>query len=166
MLVAASRFAEVLIPSSERLFWISRWPAPLKLRPMSLVRPPGTGNPSVSLTVPTSAVCDASCANAFVARIAAATTSVDANFMMSLDGAQQPQSSQRPQSKTTNLLCGLCGLCGSLCFVAPDPRNREFLIRSEGASASPNCVVQKKNFSTSSPVRAVLTVAELSVCVI
>ena len=25
------------MPSSDRLFWISRWPAPLKLRPISLV---------------------------------------------------------------------------------------------------------------------------------
>ena len=30
------------MPSSDRLFWISRWPAPLKLRPMSLFRPPST----------------------------------------------------------------------------------------------------------------------------
>src|SRR5438046_10230141 len=37
MLVAASRLEEELMPSSDRLFWISRWPAPLKLRPISLV---------------------------------------------------------------------------------------------------------------------------------
>ena len=30
------------MPSSDRLFWISRWPAPLKLRPMSLFSPPST----------------------------------------------------------------------------------------------------------------------------
>src|SRR2546427_13228345 len=36
MLVAASRLDEELMPSSDRLFWISLWPAPLKLRPMSL----------------------------------------------------------------------------------------------------------------------------------
>ena len=42
MLVAASRLDEELMPSSDRLFWISRWPAPLKLRPMSLFRPPRT----------------------------------------------------------------------------------------------------------------------------
>ena len=30
------------MPSSDRLFWISLWPAPLKLRPMSLFRPPST----------------------------------------------------------------------------------------------------------------------------
>ena len=30
------------MPSSDRLFWISRWPAPLKLRPISLLRPPRT----------------------------------------------------------------------------------------------------------------------------
>ena len=42
MLVAASRFAVELMPSSERLFWISRWPAPRKLRPMSLLSPPRT----------------------------------------------------------------------------------------------------------------------------
>ena len=42
MLVAASRFAEELMPSSDRLFWISRWPAPLKLRPISLFRPART----------------------------------------------------------------------------------------------------------------------------
>ena len=42
MLVAASRFDEELMPSSDRLFWISRWPAPRKLRPMSLFRPPST----------------------------------------------------------------------------------------------------------------------------
>ena len=42
MLVAASRLADELMPSSERLFWISRWPAPLKLRPISLLRPPST----------------------------------------------------------------------------------------------------------------------------
>jgi len=36
MLVAASRFDDELMPSSDRLFWISRWPAPLKLCPMSL----------------------------------------------------------------------------------------------------------------------------------
>ena len=42
MLVAASRLALALMPSSERLFWISRCPAPRKLRPMSLLRPPRT----------------------------------------------------------------------------------------------------------------------------
>ena len=31
-----------LMPSSDRLFWISRWPAPRKLRPMSLFSPPRT----------------------------------------------------------------------------------------------------------------------------
>ena len=30
------------MPSSDRLFWISRCPAPRKLRPMSLFRPPRT----------------------------------------------------------------------------------------------------------------------------
>jgi hypothetical protein len=42
MLVAASRFALELMPSRARLFWISRWPAPRKLRPMSLLSPPST----------------------------------------------------------------------------------------------------------------------------
>ena len=42
MLVAASRLDEELMPSSDRLFWISRWPAPRKLRPMSLLSPPST----------------------------------------------------------------------------------------------------------------------------
>src|SRR2546430_15241915 len=42
MLVAASRLAEELMPSIERLFWISLWPAPLKLRPISLFKPPST----------------------------------------------------------------------------------------------------------------------------
>ena len=42
MLVAASRLDDELMPSSDRLFWISRWPAPLKLRPMSLLSPPST----------------------------------------------------------------------------------------------------------------------------
>src|SRR6266852_5805642 len=36
MLVAASRLEDELMPSSDRLFWISLWPAPLKLRPISL----------------------------------------------------------------------------------------------------------------------------------
>ena len=39
MLVIASRLAEALMPSSDRLFWISRCPAPRKLRPMSLLSP-------------------------------------------------------------------------------------------------------------------------------
>src|SRR5262249_8558176 len=42
MLVAARRLADELMPSSERLFWISRCPAPLKFRPMSPVTPPRT----------------------------------------------------------------------------------------------------------------------------
>ena len=42
MLVAASRLAVELMPSRDRLFWISRWPAPRKLRPMSLLSPPRT----------------------------------------------------------------------------------------------------------------------------
>ena len=37
MLVIASRFDEALMPSSDSAFWISRWPAPRKLRPMSVV---------------------------------------------------------------------------------------------------------------------------------
>ena len=42
MLVAASRLDDELMPSSDKLFWISRWPAPLKLKPISLLLPPST----------------------------------------------------------------------------------------------------------------------------
>ena len=42
MLVMASRFELELIPSSVMLFWILRWPAPRKLKPMSLVLPAST----------------------------------------------------------------------------------------------------------------------------
>src|SRR5262249_5935561 len=42
MLVDASRFDVALMPSSDRLFWISRWPAPRKLRPISLLTPART----------------------------------------------------------------------------------------------------------------------------
>ena len=42
MLVIASRFALELMPSSVMLFWICRWPAPRKLKPMSLVFPART----------------------------------------------------------------------------------------------------------------------------
>src|SRR5438445_10545493 len=47
MLVAAIRLDDELMPSSDRLFWISLWPAPLKLRPISLFRP--TRTPGVVL---------------------------------------------------------------------------------------------------------------------
>jgi hypothetical protein len=36
MLVIARRFDEALMPSRESAFWISRWPAPRKLSPMSV----------------------------------------------------------------------------------------------------------------------------------
>ena len=42
MLVIASRFALELMPSSVMLFWMLRWPAPRKLKPMSLVFPART----------------------------------------------------------------------------------------------------------------------------
>ena len=88
MLVIASRLELALMPSIVRLFWISRWPAPRKDRPMSVVLPrstPGVVAASChtlrpldgrSTTARASTVCDTAARSVWSVVLAASTMTV------------------------------------------------------------------------------------------